>query len=362
MSFRRCVLLSLVAVLAMPSSAFAQEDDLLAPLTPQSSKSSSKPKTKTKVVKKKKPEKTAKKPSKTKTPTATARGSKSKKPAPAAAAPEDDLLAPLAPMKTELVVSITGNVRGAKLTLDGRDVGALSAAPLNLEVSPGEHTLLVRKPGYADYTRRVDAKAGVPTEVRVALDPSMGIAQAVADVAGTILVVDGVEVGPVPQRDVLLKPGRREIEFRAPGFKPDTYTINVLAGTPYELAGRMRPLVDSAVASREGDAPTRSSLDPTRSAVTDDSTDALSFPDPSEPEVSEDTSKPWYSRWYVWAGVGAVVAAGTVGAVMATQDPGIKAANPTTICGGPCDGTVGGARSVRRQGAFSVPKLSTVRF
>ncbi|MCP3104875.1 PEGA domain-containing protein [Myxococcus sp. K15C18031901] len=359
MSFRRCVLLSLVAVLAMPSSAFAQDDDLLAPLTPQPSKSTSKPKTK--VVKKKKPEKVTKKPARTKAPAATtAKGSKTKKPA---ATADDDLLAPLAPMKTELVVAISGNVRGAKLTLDGREVGTLSAAPMSLEVSPGDHALVVRKPGYADYTRRIDAKPGVSTDVRVALEPTMGIAQAVADIPGTTLVVDGVEVGPVPQRDILLKPGRHEIEFRAPGFKPDVHTINVLAGTGYELAGRMRPLVDSAIAGRDGDAPTRTSLDPTRSAVDDDSTDPLAFPDPEDPSVSEDTSKPWYSRWYVWAGVGAVVAAGTVGAVMATQEPGIKATNPDAVCNpGSCDSVVGGIRAVRRQGAFGLPRLQAVSF
>ncbi|MFP2909632.1 PEGA domain-containing protein [Pyxidicoccus sp. 3LFB2] len=344
MSLHRIVLFALVTVLAAPSSAFAQDDDLLAPLTPQTK--SSKPKSgKTKVVKKKpareKPAKVTKKPAKPKG-GATARGKAGKKPV-EPAAEDDDLLAPLAPKKTEMLVRITGGVRGAKLQVDGKDAGSLSAAPVPLEVTPGEHLLVVRKPGYAEYTRRIDVKEGSQQEVAVSLDATMGFATLTADVAEAVVVVDGEEVGPVPQGNVLLKPGSREIEFRAPGFKPDVHNITVFAGRNYAVEGTLRPLVDTSVATR--DAPKNPVLDP--SSRTDDTAPGLTARD-LEPETEVSSGKPWYGRWYVWAGVGAVVAAGTVGAVMATQGSGIAPLSPGQVCApDDCAAVLGGARPVR---------------
>jgi hypothetical protein len=361
MTFHRIVLVALVTVLAAPSSAFAQDDDLLAPLTPQTKPS--KPKTgKTRVVKKKpareKPAKVTKKPAKPKG-GATARGKAAKKPVEPTG--DDDLLAPLAPKKTELMVRITGGVRGAKLQVDGKDIGSLSAAPVPVEVTPGEHLLVVRKPGYAEFTKRIDIQEGAQQEVAVSLDATMGFATLTADVAGAVALVDGVEVGPVPQGNVLLKPGSREIEFRAPGFKPDVHNITVFAGRNYSVEGTMRPMVDTSVAS--ADVPKKPVLDPSRTDD-DEMAPGLTARD-LEPETEVSSGKPWYGRWYVWAGVGAVVAAGTVGAVMATQGgsaPVLDANND--VCKAPCDAIMGGARSVRGNAAGPGLRLpaSALRF
>jgi hypothetical protein len=358
MSFHRIVVLALVTVLAAPSSAFAQ-DDLLAPLTPQPKSSRSKS-GKTKVVKKKpareKPAKVTKKP--TKPPrTKTARGKAGKKPPVEAPVAEDDLLAPLTPKKTELVVRITGGVRGARLQVDGKDSGTLSAAPVPFEVTPGEHVLVVRKQGYAEYSRRIDVKEGSQTEVAVSLDATMGFATLTADVPEAVVEVDGEVLGQVPQPNVLLKPGSREIVFRAPGFKPDVHNITVFAGRPYIVEGKLRPLQDvtTTVASAE-DVPKNPVLDPGRSpAEPPPGVSAIGEPDPGAMEVSG--GKPWYGRWYVWAGVGAVVAAGTVGTVMATQGGGAAPLDADRdVCGGDCDAVIGGARSVRGSGnPFRLP-------
>ena len=350
MSPHRLVLFALVTVLAAPSSAFAQDDDLLAPLTPQT-KSSKTKSGKAKVVRKKtpreKPAKVTKKPARPKS-GATARGKAGKKPVEPVA--EDDMLAPLAIQKTELLVRISGGVRGARLQVDGKDAGVLSAAPVPVEVTPGEHLLVVRKPGYAEFTRRIDVKEGAQQEVSVSLDATMGFATLSADVAEAVVLVDGEELGPVPQGNVLLKPGSREIEFRAPGFKPDVHNITVFAGRSYAVAGTLRPLEDTSVAS--ADSPKKPTLDPSR---TPETSPGLSLTPENEPDTEVSSSKPWYGRWYVWAGVGAVVAAGTVGAVMATQGSTAPALTAVDVCGPDgCDAVVGAARSGRARKAGGV--------
>lgn len=345
MSPHRLVLFALVTVLAAPSAAFAQDDDLLAPLTPQTKSSKTKA-GKTKVVRKKstreKPPKVTKKPAKATKSGATARGKAGKKPV-ETASEEDDMLAPLAPQKTQLMVRVTGGVRGAKLLVDGKDAGTLTAAPTPVEVAPGEHVLVVRRQGYSDYTKRIDVQAGSQPEVAVSLDATMGFATLTADVAEAVVAVDGVELGQVPQGNVLLKPGSREIEFRAPGFKPDVHNITVFAGRSYSVDGTLRPLVDTSVAS--ADAPRKPALDPTRTPEAQ--SPGLSLTD-KEPEVEVSSSKPWYGRWYVWAGVGAVVAAGTVGAVMATKSDPAPSLTETDVCGtAGCDAVLNGANGAR---------------
>ncbi|MFP2931225.1 PEGA domain-containing protein [Pyxidicoccus sp. 3LG] len=337
MSFQRIVLYALVTVLAAPSSALAQDDDLLVPVAPPS-KSTRAKSGKTKVVKKKpaKSPRVTKKSAKTK---ASAKSRTAKK-APVETAPEDDLLAPPAPKKTELLVRITGGVRGAKLQVNGKDAGILSAAPIPVEVTPGEQVLVVRKPGYAEYTRRIDVKEGAQQELSVSLDATMGFATLTADVAEAVVYVDGQEVGPVPQGNVMLKPGSREIEFRAPGFKPDTRNITVFAGRNYDVSGELRPVLDPSVVATATEK--KPELEPR--TLPEDSSRALDLSEEAPPEVS--TSKPWYGRWYVWAGVGAVVAAGTVGAVMATQGTTLVTySDPDSqVCGGKCDAIVGNTK------------------
>jgi hypothetical protein len=336
MSPTRLVLFALVTVLAAPSPALAQDDDLLAPLTPQSK--SSRTKTgKTKVVKKKRTA-TPKKPPRTKT---SARGTKGKKPPPQVAPPEeDDVLVPLTPAKTELVARITGGVRGARLVVDGKEVGQFSSSTLSVELPPGPHSVVVRKQGYADYSRRIDVKEGGPTEVAVSLEATHGFGMLSADVPGAMVYVDSKQVGPAPQ-SVLLEPGSREIEFRAPGFRPVVHNITVFAGKPYEVVGNLRPEQDTSVAM--ADAPTNPDFKPGPTPV--------SKPDPlaAAPEVREvSSSKPWYGRWYVWAGVGAAVAAGT-GAYLATQsgsptNPSLAQDPDGRVCGGKCDAVISKGR------------------
>ena len=249
MSLHRILVFALVTVLAAPSSALAQDDDFLAPLTSPSESSKSKPKAgKAKVVKKKPAKAAPKKP---------VRAAKGKKPAVLA---DDDLLAPLTPVKTEVLVRLTGNVRGAKLFVDGKEFGVLSSAVVPVEVKPGEHQFLVRRAGYADFNRRIDVKPGSQAEVLVSLDATMGFATLTADVVDAIVLVDGQRVGEVPQANVLLRPGSREIEYRAPGFKPDVHNITVFAGRSYEVKGNLRPSMDTSIAS--ADAPKNPVLEP----------------------------------------------------------------------------------------------------
>ena len=307
MLLRRVSLLALILCFAAPS-AFAQDDDLLAPLTPQTSKGKGK-------GAKRKPA-----PAKTTKAKRGAKGARTPAPDPAATSGEADLLAPLV-RKTELLVKFTGVPRGTRLLVDDKELGGVSKSPV--ELTPGEHTIVVRKPGYRDFSRRITLKEGEVTELPVALDATMAFVAVKSDVSGGRVLINGEDKGAPPLEGLLLPPGSHEIVLEREGFKVETQRIAVRAGKEYTVDFKMRP---EAVAST--DQPRAPVLTPTEVATPSPLTAAA-------PEQS--VSKPLTSRWYFWAGVGAVAAAATVGAVMYTSSQPLS---PSEVCRGTCDGII----------------------
>lgn len=307
---RRVHLIALVFCLIAPR-AFAQgDDDLLAPLTPPA------PAAKGKTTKAKKPTKAAK-------------GKKPTKAAEAEQNDESDLLAPLV-KKTELLVKFNGGTRGTRLLVDDKDLGPVSKNPV--EVDEGEHTVVVRKPGYRDFSKRFTFKAGERTEVAVSLEATAGFVSVRADIAGARVLVDGEERGRTPLDDLLLSAGSHEIVVEQEGFRPESQRIAVRAGKEYTVNFNLRP---GALAKT--DEPRTPVLTPS----------AVAEPSPfTQPPTEVAVSKPLTQRWYFWAGVGAVVAAAAVGTVVATSQP----LNPNSVCGGVCDGIINDPRGASAGG------------
>ncbi|MFB1482856.1 PEGA domain-containing protein [Corallococcus sp. RDP092CA] len=324
MSLRRFAILSLVATLALPSAAFAQDiDELLGPSTPPPTKSKAKPK----------PAKPAKTTVKRKTPPKKekvgARKGKAGKNA-ATATAEDTT-----PQKATLALKLGSNARGAKVTVDGQEVNPQTP----LELTPGEHIVIARRQNYLEFNQQVTLAPGLTTELLIALDAATGFATLRADVPRVVVFVDGARVGLAPIDNHPLTQGPHEIEFRGPGLK-DVKNINVRAGQLYVVEGRLRPSADTtASVAQAGDTPRSTVLEPSKSLEPMDQP-GLALGAEQPPEVKESTSKSWYQKWYVWVGVGVVAAAAGAGAYAATRSP--AELSPEAVCGeGGCDGQIG---------------------
>ncbi|WP_223636696.1 PEGA domain-containing protein [Corallococcus sp. EGB] len=324
MSLRRFAILSLVATLALPSAAFAQDnDDLLAP-TEETKPARSKGKTKAvkppkATVKRKTP------PNKEKVGMRKGKAGKN-----AATATVE---APT-PQTATLALKLGSNARGAKVTVDGQEVNPQTP----LELTPGEHTVVARRQNYADFVQQVTLAPGLTTDLMVSLEAATGFATLRADAPRVVVYVDGTRVGAAPIENHPLPQGPHEIEFRAPGLK-DVKNINVRAGQLYVVEGRLRPSADtSASVAQANDAPRSPVLQPSKPASPMEQP-GLALGTEQPPEVKESTSKAWYQKWYVWVGVGVVAAAAGVGAYAATRSPAELTSND--VCGGPCDGSIG---------------------
>jgi hypothetical protein len=303
-------------------------DDMLAPLTSSKGKGKGKGKATTRTPKTPKTAKTAKGSTAKGSKTGRGKGGKQQlatpEPEPQAqptpAAPADELLAPLV-KKTELLVKLNAPVRGARLFVDDKDLGPIPKT--GIEVTPGEHTVVVRRMGYRDFSRRVTAAEGESTEVGVLLEATVAFVSVKADVPGSRVLINGEDKGTVPLDGVMLPPGTHDIVVQREGFRPETQRIAVRAGKEYTVDVNLRP---EAVASAD---------EPRKPHLTPSTTQSPSPLTQQTPSVSSDT--PLTKRWYFWAGVGAVVTAAAVGTVVATSSQPL---DPNKVCGGTCDGVI----------------------
>lgn len=239
--------------------------------------------------------------------------------------------------KSSLVVKLGNGSKGARLFVDNKDMGTLPlSAPLPLEL--GAHSLIVRKPGFADYSRRIVARKGRSTEVTVSLEAVAGVVAVTSEPPGANVSINGQPRGQTPLTDVVLKPGTYEIAMSKEGYEPDTQSLVVRAGREYPVVANLRP-IPAAVAAIPKDRPEQPVLTPPEPAVIQPQ------PDPLAQKVPEvEPGQPWFKRWYVWAGVGAVAAAAATGAVVATRGGGKLTADQ--VCQGTCDGVINGFRPV----------------
>jgi hypothetical protein len=236
--------------------------------------------------------------------------------------------------KSSLVLKLNASSKGARLFVDNKDMGTLPlTAPLPLEA--GEHALVVRKPGFADFSRRITTQKTRPTEVAVTLEAVAGVVSVTAETPGAMVSIDGQPKGQVPVIGVVLKPGTHEIVVTKEGFEPDKQSLAVKAGKEYTVVASLKPGQPVAVA--RNDRPQQPNLTPPPPSLSG------SQPNPLTQEVPEvETSQPWFKRWYVWAGVGVVAAAATTGAVMATRGGKLS---DKDVCGpAGCDGVINGFR------------------
>lgn len=105
-----------------------------------------------------------------------------------------------AQLNAEPPVRVLSDVTGARVFVDGEDVGA---APQDLSsISSGEHVIEVRAPGYPPREERVTVVPGNPIVLKLdlasGLNAPMGTLRVVSAEPGAQLFIDDVEVGVLP--------------------------------------------------------------------------------------------------------------------------------------------------------------------
>ncbi|MGH8702767.1 MAG: SUMF1/EgtB/PvdO family nonheme iron enzyme [Burkholderiales bacterium] len=124
-------------------------------------------------------------------------------------------------------------VAGATVLAGGEDKGRTPLA--GFELAAGEHEIILRADGYAQFSRTVQIEGlGKQQTLTATLIPASAPVSVQASTPGAALWVDGRQVGALPVT-VELPAGTRAIEIRAPGHKPWSQSISVTAGQPQAI-------------------------------------------------------------------------------------------------------------------------------
>jgi hypothetical protein len=293
-----------LAVFCFSQASFAQDDDELAPIVPR------KPRPAVKA-----------KPSK---PRPAAR--------PAAKPVEDDDLSPIASAKGDVNVKLAQGLSNAVLSIDNKDVGPLPIGPQSLTV--GEHSVKVRRIGYADFVKRVTVVGGKTIDLEARLTAVSAVLSVTSDVAEAQVFLNGRLVGTAPISELEVPAGAAELSVRKTGFKDDNKRLTLVAGKDYPVVVKFNPGTTTTVVATS-DRPSETKLTPD-----EDTTDITG---PAVTTTVDET--PVFGRWYFWAGVAAVaVGAAVVTGVVVNNTQPPKPLTEAAVCavnGGRCNICVG---------------------
>lgn len=150
-------------------------------------------------------------------------------------------------------IVIQGAVEGARVELDGLEVGRLPlTAPLR--AASGVHVVGLVATGYAPARKQVIVPGQTKVEVAFELSPLEG--QPAHVVVQTRLVdcevlVDGLPVGKTPlEASLALSPGTRTIELRRPGYRAARQSLTL--GPASSGTVTLEPELDTAALGSEG--------------------------------------------------------------------------------------------------------------
>jgi hypothetical protein len=250
-----------------------------------------------------------------------------KKPAPAPVANDDDL-APLPAQKGDLLVKLTGLVKGAKLFIDDREIGTLPQPAQSVAI--GEHSVSVRRLGYATLNKRVNVTANKTVDVNVSLEAVSAVLSVSSDVAGAQVFVNGRLVGTTPLYDVEVPPGSFEIAVKKDGYRDGSQVLSAKAGKDYPIEVKLGAPISAGAVATTSDAPLNNDLAP-----------PLVGNDSSLTTTTTVDNSPVYQRWWFWTAAVAVVAGVVVtGVVVASNTGPAPSVHQKDFCMAKCDGWI----------------------
>ncbi len=148
-------------------------------------------------------------------------------------------------------VSITGNIDGALIRVDGQDVGTI---PARVRMGPGDHMIEVSSPGFGAWTQEITTGASEQREVEAHLAPQPGSVYVESRPANAEVWVDSELRGRAPWSGELAG-GSHVIELRLEGSRDQQRQVVILPGQRSHVQVSLPPAEGAlAVATNAADA------------------------------------------------------------------------------------------------------------
>jgi hypothetical protein len=126
-------------------------------------------------------------------------------------------------------LEITVDVEGAKVFLDGKQVGEGRRVLVD-PAPPGSHELRVEAEPYGSWSSKVTLQRGTVTPVEVAMRGNVAALEIRSDPAGARVWLDGKDAGSTPVTLEPLSPGSHSLRIRAEGRSEFLQTVVVEQG------------------------------------------------------------------------------------------------------------------------------------
>ena len=139
-------------------------------------------------------------------------------------------------------ITVTVNLPGAEITIDGRDVGT-SPLAAGVAATPGEHVVGVTRPGYAAASVPVVVSPSDVREVEVTLELLRELPRNLSGELRLEISERGAEItiDGAPFDDGRLPAGPHLLEIRCPGFQPWSRQVEVIAESTLQVEATLRP-------------------------------------------------------------------------------------------------------------------------
>jgi len=150
---------------------------------------------------------------------------------------------PAAPAIVAGQLSVSSTPAGARVQIDGKNDSSW-VTPLNLNgLNPGQHTLIISKPGYQAETRNIEVASGSKSFLSLQLAQMTAAVSVTSDPAGAAIWMDGRDTGRVTPAQISVdKPGNHSFVFKKQGYLDESSTANLQVGQTFRLSPTLRAL------------------------------------------------------------------------------------------------------------------------
>jgi hypothetical protein len=150
---------------------------------------------------------------------------------------------PAAPMIVPGQLNVSSTPEGAQVSVDGRNDPSW-ATPYNMAgLTPGQHTIVVTKPGFSPETRNVEVASGSKSFLVVQLAQLSATLSVASMPAGASIFMDGKDTGKVtPTQFSVDKAGSHSFTFKKQGYLEESTTATLQVGQTIHLSPTLTAL------------------------------------------------------------------------------------------------------------------------
>jgi hypothetical protein len=156
-------------------------------------------------------------------------------------------------------LEVISSPSGAAVYVDTNYQGSTTpGSPLDVvALSPGTHTVVLKKSGYQDYTTTSNIRAGQTAQVSVTLVPSGQPAstaslQVTSDPSGAEVLINNAYMGITPLTAQNVQPGSSTVTITLAGYNPYTSTMQISAGQALQINAALAPIVTPTTKAPSG--------------------------------------------------------------------------------------------------------------